>query len=78
MERTSITLPTYVAAEVRKLARRRKTSVSALVTRALEQELLLENAARAIAEYEREHGEFTAIELQEVEARWATRSTRGR
>ncbi len=68
--RISISLPSSLAARVRKAARRERAAVSAWVADAAEKKLLLTNARAAIAAYERAHGEITDEELARAERAW--------
>jgi hypothetical protein len=70
MERLSLSLPEDLAVRIRDAARADGASLSAWLARAAESQLLLRNAARAIAGWELEHGEITAAELAAVERAW--------
>jgi hypothetical protein len=68
--RISISLPSSLAARVRKAARRERAALSAWVADAAERKLLLANARAAIVAYERAHGEITVEELARAERVW--------
>ncbi len=70
MERLSLSLPDDLAARIRLAAHDDRASLSAWLARAAESQLLLRNAGKAIAAWEREHGEITEAELAAVERAW--------
>jgi hypothetical protein len=64
----SISVPDVIWAAAEDEAANGHTTVSALVTEALESLLAIRAGLRAVREWEREHGEFTAEELAEADA----------
>lgn len=56
VEKISVSLEKSLARRIRQLAKREKTSVSALTSRALEREEKLDSMRRAIEHYEAEFG----------------------
>lgn len=70
MERLSLSLPEDLAVRIRDAALADGASLSAWLAQAAESRLLLRNASKAIAEWEREHGEITEAELAAVERAW--------
>lgn len=70
MERLSLSLPEDLAVRIRDAAHAEGASLSAWLAHAAESQLLLRNASKAIAAWEREHGEITDAELAAVERAW--------
>jgi hypothetical protein len=70
MERLSLSLPNDLAGRIRDAARADGSSLSAWLARAAESQLLLRNAAGAIAAWEREHGEISQAEIEAAERAW--------
>ena len=70
MERLSLSLPEALAVRIRDAAHADGASLSAWLAHAAESQLLLRNAGKAIAAWEREHGEITESELAAVERAW--------
>jgi hypothetical protein len=70
MERLSLSLPSCVAERIRDAARDEGATLSAWLLRAVEDRLLLRNAAAPIAAWEQEHGALSAEERAAVEGAW--------
>ena len=70
MERLSLSLPEDLAARIRDAAHADGSTLSGWLAQAAESRLLLRKASRAIADWEREHGEITEAELATVERAW--------
>lgn len=70
MERLSLSLPEDLATRIRDAAQADGSTLSAWLAAAAESRLLLRQASRAIATWEREHGEITQAELDAVERAW--------
>ncbi len=70
MERLSLSLPDELAGRIRDAAQADGATLSAWLARAAESQLLLRNAAHAIAEWEHEHGAITEVEIASVERAW--------
>lgn len=70
MHRLSISLPEALARDLRRAVADDDESLSSFVVQAIESRLLLRNARRAIADWEREHGAITEEELKRVERWW--------
>jgi hypothetical protein len=64
----SVSVPDIIWAAVEDEAAHEHTTVSALITEALENLLAIRDGLRAVREWEREHGEFTPEELAEADA----------
>jgi hypothetical protein len=63
----SISVPDIIWSAAEEEAVNGHTTVSALVTEALENLLAIRSGLRAVHEWEREHGEFTDEELAEAD-----------
>ncbi len=70
MERLSLSFPEDLAVRIRDAALADGASISASLAQAAESQLLLRNASKAIAAWERDHGEITEAELAAVERAW--------
>jgi len=64
----SVSVPDIIWAAAEDEAAHAHTTVSALITEALENLLAIRDGLRAVREWEREHGEFTPEELAEADA----------
>jgi hypothetical protein len=64
----SVSVPDIIWAAAEDEAAHEHTTVSALITEALENLLAIRDGLRAVREWEREHGEFTPEELAEADA----------
>jgi hypothetical protein len=64
----SLSVPDVIWAAAEDEAANGHTTVSALVTEALENLLAIRDGLRAVREWEREHGKLTAEELAEADA----------
>lgn len=64
----SVSVPDAIWAAAEAEAARSNTTVSALIADALENLLAIRAGLRAVQEWEREHGEFTATEIAEADA----------
>lgn len=69
-DRLSVSLSRDLVRRIRSAARRDRSALSAWLADAAEAKLLLGNAARAIAEYEKDHGAITDEEMDRVDAWW--------
>lgn len=67
VEKISISLERSLAKRIRQLAKREKSTVSAVTARALEHEARLDAMRRAIEDYESEHGVITEDEMRRAE-----------
>lgn len=63
----SLSFPSDVFEAVEEEARREGVPISAIVTEAMRDWLLIRRGLRAVAEWEAEHGPFTAEELAEAD-----------
>lgn len=70
MARLSLSLPDELAGRIRDAAQADGDTLSAWLARAAKSQLLLRNAARAIAEWEHEQGAITDAEIASVERAW--------
>jgi len=70
MEHLSVSIPEDLAVRIRDAAKQDGATLSAWLGQAAESKLLLRNARRAIADWEREHGEITEQEMAHVEHLW--------
>lgn len=70
MEHLSVSVPEELASQIREAAREDGTTLSAWLGQAAESKLLLRNALRAVADWEREHGEITDEQLAQMERTW--------
>lgn len=68
MVKKSVSVPDVIWAAAEDEATNGHTTVSALITEALENLLAIRDGLRAIREWEREHGEFTDEELAQADA----------
>jgi hypothetical protein len=64
----SVSVPDIIWAAAEDEAAHEHTTVSALITEALENLLAIRDGLRAVRDWEREHGEFTQEELAEADA----------
>jgi hypothetical protein len=64
----SVSVPDVIWAAAEAEAAHSHTTVSALIADALENLLAIRAGLRAVQEWEREHGEFTAAEVAETDA----------
>ena len=70
MEHLALSLDRPLADNIRCAARAKGTTLSAWLAQAAQTSLLLERAAAAIAEFERENGTLTCGELAKAEQMW--------
>ncbi len=68
VRKVSVALDEAVAASATEAASTAGVSLSAWLSRAAEHELALERGRRAVAAWEREHGELTDAELRDADA----------
>jgi hypothetical protein len=64
----SVSVPDVIWAAAEDEAANGNTTVSALITEALENLLAIRDGLRAVREWEKEHGEFTSEERAEADA----------
>jgi hypothetical protein len=64
----SVSVPDIIWAAAEDEAANEHTTVSALITEALENLLAIRDGLRAVREWEREHGEFTPEDLAEADS----------
>lgn len=64
----SVSVPDVIWTAAENEAADANTTVSALITEALENLLAIKDGLRAVREWEREHGEFTPAELADADA----------
>jgi hypothetical protein len=64
----SVSVPDVIWTAAEDEAANEQTTVSALITEALENLLAIRAGLRAVREWEREHGEFTPEEVAEADA----------
>jgi hypothetical protein len=74
----AVTVAADVHSKVLEAAEAEGKSVSAWMTEAARRALLLRDGLMAVAEWEAEHGAFTAAELQAARSRIGKRTTRGK
>lgn len=67
VEKISVSLEKSLARRIRQLAKREKTSVSAITSRALEHEDQLAGMRRYIGEWESENGVISKEEMDRIE-----------
>jgi hypothetical protein len=67
----SVSLPEHIWQEAQAIADEENTTLSALTAQALENLIIVRRGLRAVREWERDNGEFTAEELAAVEAELA-------
>lgn len=70
MERLSLSLPDHITTQVRHIAEEDGATISAWVAHAIETQILLRNGRKAVAAWEKEHGEITEEMMDIVEKRW--------
>jgi hypothetical protein len=69
-EKVSITVAEDVLRDVRTLAKKGRTNLSAYITELLAREVRLRRMQELIDDYEREHGPISEAELQKVRRDW--------